>query len=187
MKTFLIVGSAKCVKADLAALRRIVPNFASVPVIAINTRIADYDAPIAHGCTMHPENAQPWHDARDAHPRQDGAPWLLWSGREGDGMAWIDRPVDRNFAWHGTSALFAVDVALRLLKADRVILAGCPIDDSPHYNGRHTLNDNGCRGVGFYREGWAKALPTIRHKVRSASGFTQALLGAPTADWLAGA
>lgn len=179
MKAFLIVGSAACVRKDLSAARRW-----NLPIIALNTQIRDLELPIAHGCTLHPEQAKPWHDGRDALAAQQGVPWTLWSGPEGDGMAWMDRCIDRNFAWHGTSALFAVDVALRMLRADRVVLAGCPIDKTAHYDGPHTLDDRD--RLGWYREGWAKAFPTIRHKVRSLSGFTRELLTAPTSEWLRG-
>jgi hypothetical protein len=88
----------------------------------------------------------------------------------------------------GSSGLFTALIALEL-GYDRLVLAGIPIE------GKRRLNyaDGGPEiiepepsdaGFAIYRNGWLTNLDVIRGKVRSMSGWTQELLGAPTAEWL---
>jgi hypothetical protein len=82
----------------------------------------------------------------------------------------------------GSSGLFAVKAALEVLGADRVVLAGVPMStDQRHFN----KGEPWAKGAP-YLDAWRIALPFIRDRVRSLSGFTRDLLGAPTPDWLTG-
>lgn len=177
----IIVGSAACVRADLAALRRLLGKrpwpTGLPPVIAINRQISDFAGDIVAGVTLHPENAPDFRAGR-----QQQAPWKLWTGREGDDRPGVDRTINRHFAWHGTSAAFAVQVGLEHLGATKLVLVGCPIDATPHYDGPHTLDDRG--RLNWYREGWTKMPPHIRARVRSMSGWSADYLGAPDKEWL---
>lgn len=86
--------------------------------------------------------------------------------------------------WFGTSGLYAVQIALDELKADGVILAGVPIDaNAGTLAPEHSLMSDAIRVAG-YRPEWILALPEIKDRVRSMSGWTRDLLGAPDADWL---
>lgn len=81
----------------------------------------------------------------------------------------------------GSSGLFAVRCAIERLGADRVILCGVPMDTQPHFYG----GDPWLAADGFW-PAWIVAMPYIKNRVRSMSGRTRDLLGAPTAEWLAG-
>ena len=85
--------------------------------------------------------------------------------------------------WQGTSGLYAVQIALEELGAEGVILAGVPIDAGHGARSPHSLMGEPAR-VERYRAEWIKALPAIKHRVRSMSGWTRDLLGAPSPDWL---
>ena len=83
--------------------------------------------------------------------------------------------------WDGSSALYAAQIAMKQLKADRVILCGCPLDsEAGHIAVPGAWGDPEC-----YRAGFVAALPEIEHKVRSMSGWTADILGSPHPDWIA--
>jgi hypothetical protein len=79
----------------------------------------------------------------------------------------------------GSSGLFALKVALVDLGCDRAVLCGVPMEPTAHV----------ARGADWlhatkYRKGWEQALPAIRYRARSMSGWTEQLLGRPTPDWI---
>lgn len=75
----------------------------------------------------------------------------------------------------GSSALLAALAALRL-GYDRIILCGCPLTGK---------NDKGSDYESF-RIGWQNKQKYLDDRVRSLSGWTRELLGAPTKEWLEG-
>lgn len=79
----------------------------------------------------------------------------------------------------GSSGLFAVKAALDT-GHDRVICAGVPMEPRAGHFHRRSVWDQ-CLG---FRRGWEQSLPHIEAKVRSISGWTKDLLGAPTPEWL---
>jgi hypothetical protein len=82
--------------------------------------------------------------------------------------------------WSGSSGLFAAQIALQELGARRVVLCGCPL--SPE--AAHFFNSAPWTDADIFRRGFEAALPVIRDTVRSMSGWTRELLGAPDAQWL---
>lgn len=79
----------------------------------------------------------------------------------------------------GSSGLFAVKRALDL-GATHVVCCGIPISgELGRVDGKDVWPS-----ARLFRQGWEEALPVIRDRVRSMSGWTRQLLGAPTADWL---
>jgi hypothetical protein len=82
----------------------------------------------------------------------------------------------------GSSGLFAVRVA-QVLGFGRVVLCGIPMSNEygkveygPVWHGEK-----------MFRDAFVNTLPLIKDTVRSMSGWTRELLGAPTSDWLRGA
>lgn len=75
----------------------------------------------------------------------------------------------------GSSAMTGTLAALRM-GYDRIVLCGCP------------LTGNAPEGNPYeaFRLGWEDRKEELLGKVRSVSGWTRELLGAPTEDWLNG-
>lgn len=80
----------------------------------------------------------------------------------------------------GSSGLFALKVALIDLGFDKAVLCGVPMEHSE----RHFFDIKPWRGALSHRQGWKEALPVIRDRARSMSGWTREILGAPDEEWL---
>lgn len=93
-------------------------------------------------------------------------------------------PVQRIKGEGGSSGLIATLTALEGLKADLVVLAGIPMHpDHGQYD------DDGAkpwREAVKHRKAWETAMPRLLGRVKSMSGWTQQVLGAPTKEWLEG-
>lgn len=167
--TGLVVGGADNWTADiLAACRLFQPDV----VIAIND-VGTILPCVDHWATLHSDKFPRWEKAR----RELGATtdYTRWSCSEGH---YVDRIVRNWFG--GSSSLLAVDVALNGLDLDRVVLAGCPMDERP--NAFRT--ERGWAHFNRFRAGWERAEREIAGRVRSMSGWTREKFGAPDADWL---
>jgi hypothetical protein len=85
------------------------------------------------------------------------------------------------FPWSrngGSSSMFAVNIATHIFGYDRIILAGVPLDRSGRFYG--DPQHDGQAGYEGFRPAWeaAAARGDLSH-VRSLSGWTRELLGAP--------
>ncbi len=83
----------------------------------------------------------------------------------------------------GGSGIFGAKVMMD--DGYRVILAGIPMNDDPHFLHHETWKDGNWKGVGSFLPGFEKATPHMLGKAKSMSGFTKQKLGAPTPEWLA--
>lgn len=153
----LVVGSAECVWDDLRHAPEDIGG-----VIAVNSMIRDYPNPLMiFGASVHFEKARQF--------RRDGIPMVCPALQDGVDICYDQQPFRR-----GTSALYAVGFAL-LIGARQVILAGAPLDESPHYNEARNLDAE----LSCYRDPWQECLKTLRGRVFSLSGWTRDLLGSP--------
>ena len=159
--TFLVVGSAACVWSDLEKF-----GDQAASVIAVNRMIVDYPGKLWGAASFHEDLAAAW-------KRESQRPVTLYCPTAANGVEVV--VPHGNDRWHGTSALYAVQIALEFGKADRVVLAGCPLDDSDHIYQTSNLREY----LEEYRAGWVAMLPVIRGIVTSLSGWTRELLGAP--------
>jgi hypothetical protein len=104
-------------------------------------------------------------------------------GRHGDAANAADRRV--SYRWpgmtsSGSSGLFGVKVALDD-GHDRVVCAGIPmLRDAGHF-----ARGKPWTQVDSFTRGWEIAMPHLKDKVRSMSGWTKEKLGVPTSEWLA--
>lgn len=155
----IILGGAACVWKDLQQLQ---PWPADI--IGINEAGRDYTGRLAHWVTLHPEKLGRWRAGRAGN--QD---YQAHAHRRATGCG----PVVLHNHWGGSSGLFAVKVALELQYTE-IVLCGVPMDPQPHYHrpGRWPA-------FRLYRRHWAKHLDQIAPHVRSMSGWTRELLGAP--------
>lgn len=131
---------------------------------------------LQHWGSLHPAKFPLWEAQRKEARRPGG--YVRWSiGR----MQIVDRVI-RN--WRGgSSGLHIVDVALNGLELDGAICCGMPLDDRMNQFRREPWG-----AAHPFRQGWKEpeTLAVLRPRVRSMSGWTEELLGAPTAEWLEG-
>lgn len=162
--TCVILGGAASVWEDNARA----PSGARM---AVNDAGAYYMDPLEHWVTLHPEYMPGWMRFRRGHCYGHA---MTHSNREAEGI---------DIAWHmvnvgGTSGLFACKVAL-LLGYERVVLAGMPMDGSPHFFDppwyRNTVFEDAPS-----RRVWEEAGRNFfRGRVTSMSGRTRDWLGEP--------
>ena len=182
MTVALVIGGARDTWPEVERAFR---EFSVDRIVAINQAVADYVGYIDAAVSLHPVKLQGWLDSR-SRARATGAFSIghIVSFKDHDGL--IKYPVTDvvPYLWwgmtkSGSSGLYAVKVAMKLLGANKIILAGVPMDAGPHYyNGRPW-------GVPMdFREGWEQAMPYIKDTVRSYSGWTKELLGEPTQEWI---
>ena len=170
----LVLGGANCVYADAeAALDLFTPDI----VAAVNSIGIDWPGHIHHWFTLHPDKTKDW-------PGIEEALRLRKLKRLNKPVVWGFQParfIDRVTPdWSGSSGLFAVK-GLRELGCMHIVLAGVPMTKlNAHYN-----NNQAWEQAEKYHRGWHRHLIDIQPFVRSMSGWTKSILGAPTAEWLA--
>lgn len=144
----------------------------------VNDQIAAWpdQAPnAAHGVTLHPAKLGDW--LRQRAERQLPALAEVWCWKAE--VASITRTIAD---WGGSSGLLAVRAALAAGHT-RIILCGVPMEpDAGHFVRRRRWP----HAIGF-RRGWIQHRAELAPVLRSSSGWTRELFGAPTAEWLAAA
>lgn len=168
MKPLLILGFAAGLFDDLAALGPF-----DADVMAIN-RAGLVVGALDHWVSLHPDQLAGFARRRDAAGLAGG--FTTWSPDPGPGIDRVTTDVER----FGTSALYGVRIALHRLGYDRVILAGVPLDDAQPYVGGAPIP----QPLLGHRRAWRNARPEIVGRVRSLSGWTRRLLGAPSPAWV---
>ncbi|ASY62517.1 hypothetical protein SJ05684_c10600 [Sinorhizobium sojae CCBAU 05684] len=149
-------------------------------LIAINDAGAKYPGIVDYWVTLHPEKLGIW-----AKQRQENgfAPARHHVAHEDNTHAARRNAFPLSFmvpyTWPGSSGLFAVEVAIKKLGCEKIVLCGVPMTATPHFFD----NVNWDAVAGFW-DAWPIAYPHIKDKVRSMSGRTKELLGAPSRAWL---
>lgn len=170
MTLALVVGGARCVWDDAVDLyRQATPDV----VIVANDMIPRWPFPLDHAATLHPQNLPGWLNAR------------LSIGRDRPREVWSYRPeanVDRVTSdWQGSSALLALKIALFELKATAAVLAGVPLDRSPHF----VRSSGEWTDAHTFVAGWRAHRKDVEAQTRAMSGWPRTLFGEPTPEWLA--
>lgn len=168
----LVLGSGNCLASDVQEAASL---FTADVVIAVNHAARDHPGRVDHWATMHPDLYPLWIEARRkaGHPPA-GQYWHPLHRRSPIDSKPIASP-------GGSSGLLAVEVALEL-GCDRIVLAGIPM----HQNARHYDDERKWTEARQYWPAWEKRADMLRDRVRSFSGWTLHLLGAPTKEWLDG-
>lgn len=182
MTIALVLGSASTVWADVDAALSLGEFDA---VVTCNDITVAWRGEIAAAASYHPECWALWLERRrranlpaparlfghaefnTSHLRNHGAP-----------IEYVESRLPGQVQT-GSSGLFAVKVALEELGHDRAVLCGMPLDERPHF-----FDQVRWRDPATYRRGWTEALPAIRDRVRSMSGWTSRLLGRPSEEWI---
>lgn len=178
----IVIGGGECVWTDVRALEEMLGHEWDGLVIAANDVGCVWPRPLHYWVTLHPEKFKKWMEAR----AKNGLPPCenTWSRKGRTGTRFQVQP------WAGgSSGMLGVTVA-REIGCTKIVLCGVPMTRSPHFResvvhpqGRAwTSADNHWRS-------WTKpdVLARMRDYVRSMSGRTEQLLGAPTLEWLGAA
>lgn len=194
MTTCLVLGGAACLHEDIAAYTGPVDG-----VVAVNDAITEWPGDLTACVSLHPRrffDAPGWvvDRARRGYPKPlhlFGHP-AAFRGR--DGMALQGRVTPTPFEFYegqpsGASGLFAAKVALVDLGFDRVVFCGVPMNPVPHLKAgwrkpgeenRWVAKDTDGRSSAHgFRNAWLVTPIEYRNRMRSMSGWTRVLLGAP--------
>lgn len=183
-KWALCIGGASCVWDDVDAwITRYKKPWDGL-VIAVNDIGAHWPARIDHWVSLHAPRLADWAQLRVQNNMPACTPGR-WGNHtyERDGAV-VDY---RLVSWPGgSSGLFAAQIA-RALECTKVILCGIPITPTPHFaETKEKFHAQWLAAAGHWR-GWQVAVQNGHIDgtwLRSMSGRTQELLGAPTHAWL---
>jgi hypothetical protein len=175
LKRALVIGSALTVFVEIEAALEL-SEFEGV--IAAKGVGVHYPGPLVSWVSLHPDRFHKEVLERRKKGYPDAAELVGHEGSPTTGIIKVPYRFEgqRN---SGSSGLFAVKRAFEL-GFDKVVLCGVPIDQSAG------KLDYGQRWLGSmtFRKGFEEALPHLKDRVRSMSGWTRGLLGPPSAEWL---
>lgn len=158
-KALLIMGSAKCLPDDLKRYDK----KHNGERMAVNDAIPAYKGKLDYAASLHPPKLWFWCKARKDNPipmsthRAGGWPEVIWP-LHADG---------------GTSGLSAVIISL-LMGFDSIVLAGIPVSNDPKITGAV-----GQITAETMQEEWMRFSRFFGGKVKSLSGWTEDMWGAP--------
>lgn len=134
-----------------------------------------YDGRLDIWATLHPERLGAWGDARGRAGRNTDFRPIVHAAYPG-----LKAEVHPQ-GWYGSSGLYMADVALKALGATHAILCGVPMTSEA---GHFAKGGPWCDPA-KYRSGF-EAAHAEGANIRSMSGWTAELFGAPDEDWLEG-
>lgn len=177
MITALVLGGAQCLHADIEAAQKLFTADIIVAVkdIGITWPKVDYWA------TFHPERLPKELAQRRKLGLTDPKCIYTYNKRIPPKSS-IGVPMKVMHTQGGSSGLMGTEVAL--LHADRIVLCGIPLD--PRQKHYRRPKKQGWPPATMYRARWKEVAPSFKGRVRSMSGWTRELLGAPTEEWLRG-
>lgn len=173
----LVLGGAATLAADLQAARRLVCPTECV-IVACNDAGFEWPGRLDHWATLHPEELAHRIRVRAERGYPDG--FETWTRPYPAGMKERERLVDHTLDGYddGSSGLLALGVALHV--GCHAILCGVPMDPVEHFN-----RDGEWSVAEKYRVGWEPLASDRRARiVRSMSGWTREVFGAPTHEWV---
>jgi hypothetical protein len=180
IKSALVFGRAVGVWDEVGAARAL-GHFDVV--IGIGSAVLDFPEPIDAWVSYHHLFFPDWYAKRatKGHPPAKS----YWSSRHKASPRMMHPAPGFNVKFveqeGGSSGLIAVIVALKGFLVDRVVLAGVPMSVSPQYDTGKVWTE-----AKHHRKPWLTAFPKLLGRVKSMSGWTQDLLGTPSANWLKG-
>ena len=185
---FLVLGGAACVWDDVAELETLLGHAWDGWIIAANDIGVHWPRRLDHWCSAHPENFPKWCAERERNGHAGG--YTTWGAS--------DAGQDRTIApINGSSGVYAIKIAewcyseAMTVQPLRIVLCGVPLSTMPHFKEsaeRHASDEYGnWAGAQSNFEKFRDWLaPRLATAVRSMSGNTREVLGAPTREWLDG-
>jgi hypothetical protein len=178
VRTALVLGGAACLHDDLAAYAGPIDG-----VVATNEGGIEWPGDLDAWVSLHPEFFPTWRGARAARGRSEAAAFYCHHTRAHSPSYVVATALElpgQIAGYSGSSGLLAAKVALVDLGFDRIVLAGMPLTPSPHLSGRMTWTQGGgLHAVDGFRQAWLQVDAEWRRRMRSMSGWTRTLLGAP--------
>ena len=187
LKAIVLGGSANVFKEHDEALKLFL-NEEPDAYASCNDTATIWPGRLDYFCTLHPDKAAEWLAKRRANGHPMGC--QVWSYKKRGGSRGVTPyPEIQKIAsdWQGSSGLFCVRVLLQE-GFERIICCGVPIEKQYSHiirpsNPNWKPGDHWLEALDFTK-GWKQRFPELKEKVRSMSGYTQRLLGAPTEHWL---
>lgn len=168
----LVLGGASCVWDDAKAAQALCTFDLT---LAVNDIGMVWPEPLTHWVTLHPEKFKKWQDGRAENGFNTDYKAVTWVNGGGRNCRIDAKTTD----WGGSSGLLALKVAMEA-GANKIILAGVPMTNTPHY---HTPQKN-WKYAGTHWPRWERHLKLFKDKARSMSGRTKDVLGEPDKEWL---
>lgn len=176
MKTALVLGGAECVWTDVEAFETLIGRRWDGTVIAVNDVGAHWPRRLDHWVTEHAEFFDRWRALRRELGHPDG--YMTWSSKNSPEIDhWVQ-------SLGGSSGLLAVQVATEGLGM-QAVLCGIPMTATPHFaeSRQHEPGKRWGSVEGHWKR-WTKFADRFTTRVRSMSGRTQDMFGAPDPAWL---
>lgn len=182
MRTALIIGRAGGTWDDVAAAA----SFLRMPfdlVVAVNDSGHDYPR-VDHWVSFHGDKFERWIKVRE----ERGYPPVkrMWTSTCGRLESAYEKRLGQlgvakvAYAGGGSSGLVAAVVARVHLEASHIVLAGVPMDsEAGHYNAHGPWKE-----ATKHRSAWEAKRDELGPYLRSMSGWTAAVFGRPTREWL---
>lgn len=170
----IVLGDAACVDADVEAAMKL---FEPDAIAATNNMIIRWPNRLDYAVTLHPEPVTDWVGIQKAikKRRLDGKNIPeVWAHKAHPGVDKVTKD------WRGSTGLLAVKVLLEE-GFERIVLCGVPMSpDGAHFYS----SDKPWKSANAYHKGWLDHRRELEPYVRSLSGWTQRILGAPDHRWL---
>lgn len=174
----LILGGASTLWADVASLEGFIGRPWPGIVVACNEAGVYWPRRLDYWTSFHPQFFPLWEKERFARGGPRG--YVRFARRGIPGLA--DRSVR---PWGGgSSGLLCVAVAKVELALPRGVLCGVPLDDRPHFHDRD--KGKSWKAADQHWRIWEPHIDGLRGWLRSMSGRTRKVFGAPTMRWLNG-
>lgn len=168
----LCLGGAPSVWDDLARAQKLIGDTRHI-VVACNYSGIQYDGRIDAWVSLHPERLRPWMAERAEAGRNTDYRVFGQARRCNSPGEVVSQ------TWNGSSGLYMAQVALQALGATGAILCGVPMEsEAGHIHWPGNWSD-----PNLYRPGFEQAKSEDAN-IRSMSGWTRALFGAPTRKWV---
>lgn len=184
----LVVGSAACVWDDVNDARALCKFDA---ICCVKRAGIEWPETFDVWAGLHPEHMKDYEARRRAKGLPGGyeivCPPDAELGDPGKGIKGIHRRV--GYRWPGMNASAGSGIYGAKVMTDagyRAVLAGIPMNDDPHFLNHEKWGRGPWGAVTSFLEGLRFAVPHMRGRVKSMSGLTKEILGAPTPEWLAG-
>jgi hypothetical protein len=185
LRVALVIGRSKDTWKEVDEANKLVASIYGPfdDVIAVNDSGHDYPR-VDHWVSYHADKFPEWQTKRTSNGySRVNSLWTCTYGRKGSAYekTLSSLGVQRvSYTGGGSSGMVAVLVALDHLGCSHTILAGVPMDvDAGHYNQQGPWKE-----ALRHRSSWDQQKHKFGDRVRSMSGYTRQILGAPDKAWL---